>query len=53
MQGPKLKSEAVLELKQGSVFRDYSTENLNEAYKKLSSIILNWYMRATFPGKDG
>lgn len=34
MQCPKLKSEAVLELKQGSIFRDYSTENLNEAYKK-------------------
>lgn len=29
--------EAVLELKQGRIFRDYSNENLSEAYKKFSS----------------
>ena len=45
--------EAVLELKRGRVFRDYSNENLSEAYKNsVLSIIFNWYLMATFPGKD-
>lgn len=45
--------EAVLELKRGRIFRDYSNENLSEAYKNsVLSIIFNWYLMATFPGKD-
>lgn len=35
--------EAVLELKQGRILRDYSNENLSEAYKNsVLSIISNW-----------
>lgn len=46
--------EAVLELKRGRIFRDYSNENLSEAYKNsVLSIIFNWYLMETSPGKDG